>query len=367
MPTEVEDIQMLDRLKILQFLLLLIVTVIPAHTNIANAATTLDITSPSITNNTFRLVRANTLVRFVVSAANPAGIVSIELYANDQKVAEKATNGRANTSAVLMWAPTTNGDIAIKARAIDKTGGEAWTPVVALPVRGADGALGSMIAIPDGVFKMGDNAGQPDEKPEREVKLRAYEVDRYEVTVGEFREFVRATNHKTSAEEQGKPANATWRMDNIGARFDLPVRFVSWNDADKYCHWKGKRLPSEAEWERAARSGDGRKFAWGNDFDAARVAPNSGPMPVGFFLNNGSPVGAFDMTGNVWEWVQDWYAPDTYAQNPAGDNPKGPDKADQRAIRGGSFTNKPEEMRVTRRIKNDPGSFHADVGFRCAK
>ncbi len=328
----------------------------------AHAATTLDITSPSITNNTFRLVRANLPMRFVVSAANPAGIASIELYANDQKVAEKATNGRTNTSAVLMWMPTTNGEIAIKVRAVDKTGGEAWTQGVALPVRGAEGVLGSMIAIPEGAFKMGDNSGQPDEKPEREVKLRAYEIDRYEVTVGEFRDFVRATNHKTSAEEQGKSGNATWRVDNIGARFDLPVRFVSWNDADKYCHWKGRRLPSEAEWERAARSADGRKFAWGNDFDAARVAPNSGPVSVGFFLNNGSPVGAYDMTGNVWEWVQDWYAPDYYAQN-QNDNPKGPDKADQRAIRGGSFTNAPEDLRVTRRIKNDPGSFPCRCGF----
>ena len=359
---------MLTRLVAIGALLLtLVVAASPAQAT--TAATSIDITSPSIANNAFRMVRANTPVRFMISAANPDGIAAIELYANDAKVAEKPTNNRVNINVVLTWSPTANGDVQIKARAVDKAGREAWTLTFVLPVRGAEGPLGSTIAIPEGAFKMGDNNGQPDEKPERQVKLHAYEIDRYEVTVGEFREFVRAASFKTSAEEQGKPADQTWRVDS--ARFDNPVRFVSWNDADKYCHWKGKRLPSEAEWERAARgpstgSGGSRRFAWGNDFDAARVAPKTGPMPVGFYLNNGSPVGAYDMSGNVWEWVQDWYRPDYYAQN-ANDNPQGPDKADQRVIRGGSFTNGPDDLRVTRRIKNDPGSSHADVGFRCAK
>ena len=352
---------MLKRLALTSVMLLSMI----CSASLAHAATTIDITSPSIANNAFRMARANTPLRFTVSAANPAGIATIELYANDTKVAEKAANGRVNVNVVLAWSPNANGDVQIKARAVDKAGGEAWTPAFVLPVRGADGPLGSTIAIPASAFKMGSNDGQADEKPEREVKLHAYEIDRYEVTVGEFREFVRATSHKTSAEEQGKPAEQIWRIDS--AKFDNPVRFVSWNDADKYCHWRGKRLPTEAEWERAARgSGDSRKFAWGNDFEAARVAPKTGPMPVGFYLNNGSPVGAYDMTGNVWEWVQDWYRPDYYAQN-ANDNPQGPDKADQRVIRGGSFTNGPDDLRVTRRIKNDPGSSHADVGFRCAK
>jgi formylglycine-generating enzyme required for sulfatase activity len=325
-----------------------------------------EITSPTIVNGAFKLVRANMPVRFAVAATHPSGISAIELFAGEQKAAERQLAGRAIANVVLTWVPTANGNIPIKVRMLDTAGGETWTQSMTLPVRGAEGALGSMIAIPAGTFKMGSAAGQPDETPEREVSLHAYEIDRYEVTVGEFREFVRAVNYKTSAEEQGKPWNETWRIDNIGSKFDLPVRFVSWNDADKYCHWKGKRLPSEAEWERAARGTDSRKFAWGNDFDATRVAPNTGPMPVGFYANNGSPVGAYDMSGSVWEWVQDWYRPDYYAQN-QNDNPTGPEKADQRVIRGGSYSNSPDELRVTRRIKNDPGSFHADVGFRCAR
>jgi formylglycine-generating enzyme required for sulfatase activity len=221
-----------------------------------------------------------------------------------------------------------------------------------------------MVQVPEGAFTMGDDAGQPDERPARGVRLSAFQIDRYEVTVGEFREFVRATNYQSDAERQGKPAGETWRADNVGARFDHPVRFVSWWDADKYCRWRNKRLPSEAEWERAARGDDRRRFAWGTDFDPARVPAND-TAPVGFYLTNGSPVGAYDMSGSVWEWVNDWYAPDYYARG-TNDNPPGPDSGDQRVLRGGSFTNGPDDMRVTRRIKDDAGRGNGDVGFRCA-
>lgn len=338
----------------------------PAQAALLQPATSVEIISPAINNGMMNHARAGLPLRVAVNAVNAAGVVQIDLFVNDQPIATQKTSGAGNVNAVLAWMPTANGDVPIKACTLDKNNRQQCTTPALLPVRGAEGPLGSMIDVPAGVFRMGSNAGADDEKPEQDVTLRAYQIDRYEVTVGEFREFVRATQHKSSAEGDGKPWNETWRIDNVGDRFDRPARFVSWWDADKYCRWKGKRLPTEAEWERAARGTDGRKYAWGNEFDAARIAPSADTMPAGFFLNNGSPVGAYDMTGNVWEWVNDWYRPDTYGQG-QNDNPQGPQQADQRVIRGGSFTNGPEDVRVTRRIKDDVGRSNRDVGFRCAK
>lgn len=332
----------------------------------SSSAPTVQIISPSIhSGNVSRPVRAGAPQRFAIAAFSPEGIVAIELLVGGQPVARQEVNGRAQVNVVLIWQPAANGDVPVAARAIDRAGREATSPPLSVPVRGAEGALGSMIQVPAGAFTMGDDAGQPDERPARVVQLPAYQIDRYEVTVGEFRGFVRATNHLTSAEAEGRPTNETWRVDAVGARFDRPVRYVSWWDADRYCRWRGKRLPSEAEWERAARGEDGRRFAWGNDFDAGRVAAGD-TAPVGYFINNGSPVGAYDMSGNVWEWVNDWYRADYYGQADNTANPQGPQQADQRVIRGGSFSNGPDDLRVTRRIKDDAGRANRDVGFRCA-
>ncbi len=332
----------------------------------AAASPGVEILSPVAQGGTFRPVRAGRPLFFAVHATSPSGVASVELFANDRAVAVLPVNGATSVNAVLRWQPDADGQIQIKARATDRAGGQVWTQPAVLPVRGADGPPGSMLQMPAGTFLMGNNAGADDERPERLVTMPAYQIDRYEVTVGEFREFVSATNHRTSAELEGKPFGETWRVDAVGSRFDHPVRYVSWWDADKYCRWLGKRLPTEAEWEYAARGNDGRLYPWGNDFDPARVAPPADTTPVGFYLDNRSPIGAYDMAGNVWEWVNDWYRPDYYAQN-ENDNPQGPPQADQRVIRGGSFTNPPADLRVTRRIKADPNSSHRDVGFRCAK
>ncbi|BCX03015.1 MAG: hypothetical protein KatS3mg053_0953 [Candidatus Roseilinea sp.] len=326
----------------------------------------IEILSPVVQGGAFRPVRAGRTLFFAVHAMSPSGVGSVELFADGQRVAGRSVNGMPNVNTVLSWQPAANGDVRIEVQATDRAGRRLRSQPVVLPVRGAEGPLGSMLQMPAGTFVMGSNAGADDERPERIVSMPAYQIDRYEVTVGEFREFVKATNYRTSAELAGKPFGETWRVDNVGSRFDHPVRYVSWWDADKYCRWLGKRLPTEAEWEYAARGNDGRKYPWGNDFDPARLAPPEDTAPVGFYLNNRSPIGAYDMAGNVWEWVNDWYRPDYYAQN-ENDNPQGPPQADQRVIRGGSFTNTPEDLRVTRRIKDDPGSSHRDVGFRCAK
>ncbi len=311
-------------------------------------------------------VRAGQPLFFAIHASSPNGVTSVALLVDGRPVAERALSGAVSLNTVLRWQPDADGNFALVAQAADRAGQRWRSAPLILAVRGADGPLGSMIQVPAGAFVMGNDAGNDDEKPARLVRMPSFEIDRYEVTVGEFRAFVQATNYRTLAEQGGRPWQETWRADEVGARFDHPVRYVSWWDADKYCRWLGKRLPTEAEWEYAARGGDARLYPWGNGFDPARVAGPDDTVPVGTFLTNRSPFGAYDMAGNVWEWVNDWYRPDYYAQG-QGDNPQGPAQADQRVIRGGSFTNPPQDLRATRRIKDDPGSAHRDVGFRCAR
>ncbi len=314
--------------------------------------------------------RANTPIgrlggaQFVsVNAVASAGLTQIELWVNGQPMGSVLAKG-AEYNVVFSWKPEQVGDYKIQAIAKDAAGAMLLSPEVVLPIREP---VGSMVNVAPGAFKMGDNNGQPDERPERSVNLKAYQVDRYEVTVGEFRRFVWATQYKTSAEQASKPREETWRVDEFGLRFDFPVRFVSWWDADRYCTWAGKRMLTEAEWEYAARGNDGRRYPWGNDFDPVRVSSNQDLSAVGQVASGQSLIGTFDMAGNVWEWAQDWYDPQFYSYQNVNDNPHGPDKGDQKALRGGSFTNGPDDLRTTRRIKNDAGSWHRDVGFRCGK
>jgi len=328
----------------------------------AEPAPTVEILSPAGA----RLARAGRPLFFAIHAASPAGLARVELLADDQPAVSRSLNGAARLNTVLRWQPDADGDFTITAQVIDRAGRRERSAPISLAVRGANGPLGSMIQVPAGAFVMGDDAGNDDEKPARAVRMPDFKIDRYEVTVGEFRAFVQATNYRTLAEQAGRPWNETWRVDEVGARFDHPVRYVSWWDADKYCRWLGKRLPTEAEWEYAARGSDGRAYPWGDNFDPSRVPGPRDTAPVGVYLANQSPFGAYDMAGNVWEWVNDWYRPDYYAQG-QNDNPPGPAQADQRVIRGGSFTNLPQDLRTTRRIKDDPGSAHRDVGFRCAR
>jgi Sulfatase-modifying factor enzyme 1 len=328
------------------------------------AAQTITFSSPRIANGAFAPLRTNVRQAYAANAWNDGGVAVIELLVNGAVADSRSARGARTANAVFFWQAPTNGDYALALRAKDSAG-NAWqlqTPVMQR-VFGAEGGLGSMVQVPAAVFRMGSGAGNDDEKPERDVALRA---DRYEVSVGEFRAFVRAKNHTSSAESANKPFGETWRADAVGSRLDHPVRFVSWWDAEQFCVWAGKRLPTEAEWEYAARGGDLRQYPWGNDFDPARVASGD-TARVGLNAANRSPFGAFDMSGNVWEWVADWYRPDYYAQPGANDNPRGPEKADQKVIRGGSFTNGPADLRVTRRIKIDPPATNRDVGFRCAK
>jgi formylglycine-generating enzyme required for sulfatase activity len=246
---------------------------------------------------------------------------------------------------------------------------------------------------------MGADDGLPHERPAHDVTLGSFRMDKHEVTVARFRAFVEATGFQTDADRWGWSGvfntrsgkwdvvhGATWRHPRgpgSTARDDEPVTQVSWNDAAAYAKWAGMRLPTEAEFEYAARGGlSGKPFAWGDDLrpNGKPVAnwlqgtfPNNdtaedgyaGVAPVGMFPPNG--YGLHDMTGNVWEWCADFYADDYFSHSPK-ENPKGPVSGTDRVIRGGSFLcaeNFCTNFRVAGRSKNDVESANNNLGFRC--
>jgi formylglycine-generating enzyme required for sulfatase activity len=167
-----------------------------------------------------------------------------------------------------------------------------------------------MVLVPAGEFVMGTNDRLPDEGPEHKVTLPAFYIDKYEVTNLQYKQFIDATNRKS-------PENFRNRTFPQG-KVDHPVTYVSWYDANEYCEWAGKRLPSEQEWEKAARSTDARIYPWGNDFAISRantpqrwtvLETEGDTTPVGAFPTGVSAYGTYDMSGNVWEWTASWYKP----------------------------------------------------------
>ena len=229
--------------------------------------------------------------------------------------------------------------------------GQTW-------IRPKDGAV--MVAVPAGEFTMGNN-DYDDEKPQRQVTLDGYWIDKDLVTVAQYRKFCADTGRKM-------PDPPKW-----GWKDDHPVVNVTWDDAKAYADWAGASLPTEAQWEKAARGTDGRKYPWGNDFDRSRLwcshgttGDAKGTASVGRFPMGASPCGALDMAGNVWEWCADWYGPDYYKDAPA-ENPTGPGIGKGRALRGGSWYGIIElNFRCANRLVITPGSRVPDCGFRCA-
>jgi len=245
-----------------------------------------------------------------------------------------------------------------------------------------------MVLIPAGPFQMGSTTGDVDEAPVHTVELDAFYIDQHEVTNAEYQAFVTATGYPaprgigyTAVYELLKHDYEPWRDSGFNHPHQ-PVTTVTWFDAVAYCEWAGKRLPTEAEWEKAARGDlEDARYPWGSaepDNTAANFADsqtefewrstnvNDGFLftaPVGTFPPNG--YGLFDMAGNVWEWCADWYSPTYYAESPRR-NPKGPYTGERRVLRGGTWYRAAHTLRNAERVSDFPENSLNVVGFRCA-
>jgi formylglycine-generating enzyme len=363
--------------------------------------------------------------QFVFRRAGPAvgslavtgKVPDVEVWLGDRKIGDTTRGG------TLLVPDLPAGTYHLKAR---KPGHKDWARTVevaadrrvelaieieelAFPpaIRGEDGA--EMVLIPPGDFWMGntpegldsfrsyctrnpkvsackDGAFERDELPRRRVTLDAFYLDRFEVTNALFEKFVKATGHRTLAEMERR--GTVWRLDGrrwqqahidapwrsphgpgSSAEPTHPVMQVSWHDAAAYCKWAGKRLPTEAEWEKAARGPDGRRYPWGDVWAPTRA---NGALtvkrttPVGSYPQGASPYGVHDLAGNVWEWVADWYAGDYYKTGPT-HNPRGPKAGASRVARGGCWVNEPAGLETPHRHSIDPNHSTNTIGFRCAK
>ena len=242
------------------------------------------------------------------------------------------------------------------------------TTIVALALLGCgdDGgqppAAAPPVIVPAGVFAMGcpDSQGcNPDELPFHQVVVSAFEIERTEVTQAAYQRCI-AAGTCTAPQANFDPT----------ATPSQPVRDVSWVQAQAYCAWLGMRLPTEAEWEKAARGEDMRNFPCGDgspDCSCANFANCGGaPLDVGARTCGAGPYGALDLAGNVSEWVADWYAANYYAEGPPAD-PQGPAEGSMRVVRGGSYLSESSALRVSRRIVGDPNTAYDGFGFRCVR
>ena len=286
-----------------------------------------------------------------------------------------------------------------------------WLPLWALIILGLHQAAGAtpilddMVLVPAGEFTMGasaDQGGLPDEQPMRLVYLGAFWIDRYEVTNAAYLQFVEATNYQAPANAAGRLT--LWEQNRpLPGIEQHPVVNVSWLDAVAFCRWANKRLPTEAEWEKAARGTDGRTYPWGSEWSTdkgnsasywagktvefadsteweafwlkglgAELSKARGlrgeilTIAVGSFPAGASPYGALDMAGNAAEWVQDWYNPNDY-RTAALTNPQGPERGAIKGMRGGSWLKPAISLRTTDRDWGTMDSRPSGTGFRCAR
>jgi formylglycine-generating enzyme required for sulfatase activity len=242
-----------------------------------------------------------------------------------------------------------------------------------------------LVEIPEGEFLMGSTPkeGVEIERPQHKVYVDRFYISKFEVTNEQFEKFIQATKYKTEAEKSGKP---NWRSLYTKETAKHPVARISWNDANAYCEWADLRLPTEAEWEKAARGIDKRKYPWGKEEPGAKgivranyadnntnykwsdYSTNDGyknTSPVGSFPAGISYFGCFDMAGNVWEFCSDRLSEFYYMITPL-KNPQGPDKGNFYVMRGGSWFGGTFDLRCATRGKVASSYFNNDLGFRPA-
>jgi formylglycine-generating enzyme required for sulfatase activity len=229
----------------------------------------------------------------------------------------------------------------------------------------------SMVFVQAGDFQMGYRKGDPDEKQVHTVDLAAYYIDKYEVTNALYR----ACEKDGGCKPPIKTGSATHNnYYGISGFVEYPVIYVDWNMANDYCGWRGARLPTEAEWEKAARGNldDPPLYPWGNELSCETANYNDGhggcnhdTQKVGTYESGKSFYGAYDMAGNVWEWVADRYS-EAYYGTPFPINPTGPDSGQSRVLRGGAWNSGENDLRASNRRKYAPTYANFDTGFRCA-
>ena len=235
-----------------------------------------------------------------------------------------------------------------------------FTGSPAQTITGNDGA--PAVLLPAGNFTMGDD----EESPRRELYLDAFYIDRFEVTTARYAKFLAATGSI-------RPPDG-WETLDLSRGAELPVVGVDWNDAAAYCKWVGRRLPTEAEWEKAARGADNRRYPWGdalpaldraNYENASPEAYNGGLAAVGTHAPGRSPFGVDDLAGNAAEWVADWYS-DSFLRSDVR-NPKGPETGTARVVRGSGRFDPSERLIATKRYHANEDLRREDIGFRCAR
>ncbi len=232
-----------------------------------------------------------------------------------------------------------------------------------------------MVKISGGSFFMGCDTARVDARPKHRVYVDEFYIDRYEVTNAQYKKFIDATGYPApylDPKEYPWAELFNWKGNDFpDGTADLPVVLVSWDDAMAYAKWRGCRLPTEAEWEKAARGTKGLIYSWGDKWDSLKVnyqfSAWHSPLPADSLIGDVSAYGLFHVNGNVREWCLDWYEMDAYQKN-SEKNPQGPDIGSRKVVRGGSWKTF-DKLRMTNYFRNSefPSTKTIDLGFRCVK